>query len=348
MASFRYEEECYGYSGGQSDCSIHAYDGDKKVGHLDIAYHKVKGREEAYIKMIEVDPAYRGKGIGRGLIQHLAQNIPYEAINWGNTTTDGSALKAAMDKAYGTSYKPVKKDEEPDPFDPKYDDDLDNSRFYSDHDAWKKRRGYLDEFHNYPRRGTLMKIRELKKLIRETVKQTLLEAGYDQYGESFMAEEDSVLMKALYEKHIGFKKLVKKLQDQGESEESAKSIAYSIGKKKYGKENMAKVAASGKQMSEKEALDEIAKSLMSAGSTAEDLARKIAQYIADGASGWRAVGEAFARNKDFDRLIPTLDIEGIKQKMLSYDDLRLSRREVEEAIVILKDLKEEGEDAFSN
>jgi hypothetical protein len=68
--------------------------------------------------------------------------------------------------------------------------------------------------------------------------------------------EESVLAEALYEKHVGFKNLVKKLQAQGKSAESAKKIAYSIGKKKYGKEKMAKAAASGKQLSDKDALDE--------------------------------------------------------------------------------------------
>lgn len=255
MASFRYREECCGYSAGQTGCSIFAYDGDKRVGHLDIAYHKVEGRKEAYIKMVEVDPAYRGKGIGRGLIHHLAKDIPYEAIDWGSTTADGAALKTVMDKEFGTSYKPVERDEEPDRFDPKYDDDLDNSKYYADHDAWRKRRGYVDESSIY-RRGTVMKVRELKGLIREAVKKTLLEAGYDQYGEGFysMEEDDTAFMEALYEKHVGFKNLVKRLQGQGKSEKSA---AYSIGKKKYGKEKMAKAAASGKQLSDKDALEEM-------------------------------------------------------------------------------------------
>lgn len=158
--------------------------------------------------------------------------------------------------------------------------------------------------------------------------------------------EESVLAEALYEKHVGFKNLVKKLQGQGKSEKSAKAIAYSIGKKKYGKEKMAKAAASGKQLSDKEALDEITQSLMgvSVGATEEDLARKIAQYIADGANGMKAVVTALSRNSDFDKLIPTLNIEGIRQMMLSYDDLRPSPREVEEAVGILQSFKEEGLD----
>jgi len=130
-----------------------------------------------------------------------------------------------------------------------------------------------------------MKAKELKGLIREVVKKTLLEAGFSQYGEDFysMEEDDTTLMETLYEKHVGFKNLVKKLQGQGKSEKSAKAIAYSIGKKKYGKEKMAQAAASGKQLSDKEALDEITQSLMgvSVGATEEDLARKIAHYMAN-------------------------------------------------------------------
>lgn len=145
MVSFRYREECYGSSGGQTDCSILAYDGTQPIGHLDLAYHKLNGRKEAYIKMVEVNPQYRGKGVGAGLIAQLVQNIPYEAIDWGSTTSNGSALQKAMNAKYGTSYKPVEKDEEPDAWDPKYADDLDNSLLYADIAAWRKRQGYADE-----------------------------------------------------------------------------------------------------------------------------------------------------------------------------------------------------------
>lgn len=44
-----------------------------------------------------------------------------------------------------------------------------------------------------------------------------------------------------------FKSLTSKLKAQGKSEESAKKIAASIGQKKYGKSDMAKAAAAGKQ-----------------------------------------------------------------------------------------------------
>jgi hypothetical protein len=44
-----------------------------------------------------------------------------------------------------------------------------------------------------------------------------------------------------------FKSLVKKIEKSGKSEESAKAIAASIGRKKYGASDMAKSAAAGKK-----------------------------------------------------------------------------------------------------
>lgn len=143
--AYRYREECYGSSGGQTDCSILAYEDNQQIAHLDVAYYTREGRKEAYIKMVEVQPTFRGKGVGRDLIRQLAQRVPYEAIDWGGTTSDGSALKKVMDQEFGTSYKPIERDEEPDPYDPKYSDDLDNKRYYGDLEAWRKRQGYVDE-----------------------------------------------------------------------------------------------------------------------------------------------------------------------------------------------------------
>lgn len=265
MTAIRYREECYGHSHGQTDCSIYAYDGDRKIGHLDIAYYKVEGRKEAYIKMVEVDPSYRGKGIGRGLIRQLTQNVPYDAIDWGSTTPDGTALKAVMDREYGTPYKPTEMDEgvtlreNLTTLKANYKDKLDQfwvhekenyinlsaivvkkdfrnqgigskvmkdlcdyadsvgkiitltpasdyggnvtrlKTFYKsfgfiENKGKKKDYRISDTMYRLPfgvateecsnyRRGVVMRVKELKGLIRETVKKTLLEAGYDQYGE---------------------------------------------------------------------------------------------------------------------------------------------------------------------
>tara|TARA_R100000278_G_C5472698_1_gene165073 strand:+ start:1534 stop:1689 length:156 start_codon:yes stop_codon:yes gene_type:complete len=46
---------------------------------------------------------------------------------------------------------------------------------------------------------------------------------------------------------IGFKKLVSNLERKGKSKESAQKIAAFIGRKKYGKSKMAKMAAAGRR-----------------------------------------------------------------------------------------------------
>ncbi len=46
---------------------------------------------------------------------------------------------------------------------------------------------------------------------------------------------------------VGFKKLVSKLQKEGKSKESAQKIAAYIGRKKYGKTKMSKMAAAGRK-----------------------------------------------------------------------------------------------------
>jgi hypothetical protein len=65
-----------------------------------------------------------------------------------------------------------------------------------------------------------------------------------------MVGEDGRLMEALFENHVGFQKLVTQLKGKGNSETSAKKIAYSIGAKKYGKKAMAKAASTHKPLKE--------------------------------------------------------------------------------------------------
>lgn len=48
-----------------------------------------------------------------------------------------------------------------------------------------------------------------------------------------------------------FKKLTKKLEKQGKSKESAKAIAASIGRKKYGSKKMSSMAAKGRKRAKK-------------------------------------------------------------------------------------------------
>jgi len=48
-----------------------------------------------------------------------------------------------------------------------------------------------------------------------------------------------------------FKEFTKKLESEGKSEESAKAIAASAGRKKYGNAKMASMAAAGKKRGKK-------------------------------------------------------------------------------------------------
>jgi GNAT superfamily N-acetyltransferase len=177
----RFREECYGHSGGQTDCSLYALLGDEVIGKVDIAYHRNGGRREAYIKMIEVQPNFQGKGVGKALIYKLASQIPYEAIDWGMTTPEGGALKQAMDREFGTSYVPP--EPEPDMDDPKYADDLSGERYFADLKVWRQKQGYVDEANYHGKGMERMKVKDLKKLVAESVAAAVKEAGYDQYGE---------------------------------------------------------------------------------------------------------------------------------------------------------------------
>lgn len=53
--------------------------------------------------------------------------------------------------------------------------------------------------------------------------------------------------------HIGFKKLTKKLEDQGMNKKEAKATSAGIGNRKYGKGKMKEAAAKGKPLKESQA-----------------------------------------------------------------------------------------------
>ena len=90
----------------------------------------------------------------------------------------------------------------------------------------------------------------LKRLIRETYEAACMECGYE---EGINEEEalEAYLAEAKKSMRLGgggrFAKFVKKLKDQGKSEESAKAIAAAAGRKKYGKAKMAQWASAGKK-----------------------------------------------------------------------------------------------------
>lgn len=119
----------------------------------------------------------------------------------------------------------------------------------------------------------------LKALIRETYEAACMECGYEEGLEEAGYEEESVqskdmehrkdsmgieeeqaleeyLAEAKKSMRLGgggrFEKLVGQLKTSGKSEESAKAIAASVGRKKYGKAKMAKMAAAGRKRASKE------------------------------------------------------------------------------------------------
>jgi len=120
-----------------------------------------------------------------------------------------------------------------------------------------KNLGYED-LENLPKRsGMKRRLGEnLKTIVREAYETACMECGYE---EDLDESEDESLEEYLSEKksmRLGqggrFKKLVGKLKDQGKSEESAKAIAASIGRKKYGKVKMAHWAKAGQKRASKE------------------------------------------------------------------------------------------------
>jgi hypothetical protein len=99
----------------------------------------------------------------------------------------------------------------------------------------------------------------LKFLIREAYEAACMECGYEEGLEECGYEEgmeEEYLAEVKKSMRLGgggkFQKFVKKLKDQGKSEESAKAIAASAGRKKYGKTKMAQWAAAGKKRAAKE------------------------------------------------------------------------------------------------
>ena len=73
----------------------------------------------------------------------------------------------------------------------------------------------------------------------EDLAKSVSEKGYN-------AEASKSIAVVLHKAYLGFKKLEHKLEEEGKSEESAKKIAAYVGRKKYGKSGMAKLADAGR------------------------------------------------------------------------------------------------------
>lgn len=87
----------YGHHHGQSDGTLFALDeSGQTVGTLDF----VVFRGRALIRMVE--SSRRRAGIGRALVNHLAKEVGgYDKIDWGYMTSEGVALRDALDREHG-------------------------------------------------------------------------------------------------------------------------------------------------------------------------------------------------------------------------------------------------------
>lgn len=105
-----------------------------------------------------------------------------------------------------------------------------------------------------------MKSNENKNSVKITfaeLKHMIAEAVADQFeaasstadvgeGELGLGPEESLEVRSIVEKYMGFKKLKKSLSGKGVKDPGA--VAASIGRKKYGKEKFQKAAAKGKSL----------------------------------------------------------------------------------------------------
>ena len=80
---------------GQDDYAIYATVGPEEivVGKLTYSVYE----DIPQISWIEVDPDYQRQGIGKRLIERLAQDYPYHEIKWGYTTESGDQLRRSIE-----------------------------------------------------------------------------------------------------------------------------------------------------------------------------------------------------------------------------------------------------------
>ena len=86
-----YRTETRGYSHGQTDLRLLAYDDDEYVGHIDYSIYD----DEPAVQMISV-PEKRRRGYATAMVRHLQSEFPDTEINMGGLTDDGSKLLASI------------------------------------------------------------------------------------------------------------------------------------------------------------------------------------------------------------------------------------------------------------
>ena len=83
--------------GQEIKCTLKATIHGTPVGYVDYTTYEGK----IYIDFITTTAGFEHQGIATSMIDYLvAQAGSYDNILWGHTTTDGTALKAVMDKRY--------------------------------------------------------------------------------------------------------------------------------------------------------------------------------------------------------------------------------------------------------
>lgn len=77
-----------GYHDGQNDLTLHAYDGDEPVGHIDYAVWN----DQPSVQMIHVPEDKRRRGYGTALVRRLQAEYPDVELDMGMLTDAGSQL----------------------------------------------------------------------------------------------------------------------------------------------------------------------------------------------------------------------------------------------------------------
>lgn len=94
--SLEFKDENTGYSHGQSDNSLYAYNNGNEVGRLD--YSEYEGSPA--IKMLEVPKQYQRQGIGTALLKQLQKMNNGKEIDLGMLTDDGAALLKTVNRVF--------------------------------------------------------------------------------------------------------------------------------------------------------------------------------------------------------------------------------------------------------
>lgn len=100
-----FQDEMVGMHGGQKDGRITAYMDNTPVGWLDYS----DWRDKISVKMVEVLPQYRRKGIGKDLILKLQKMHPKTELSLGLHTGEGAKLIKSLKSSLYVDKARIKK-----------------------------------------------------------------------------------------------------------------------------------------------------------------------------------------------------------------------------------------------